>query len=94
MRAYVRATLGIGALCFLFFLIGCQQQPPWYLNARKAGETVELCLSHESACPQQNGISLDSISVYRYDSLKDNEPVWDALPQSEGSDERIDGVFT
>ena len=83
----------IRTFCFVAFLTGCQVRQPSYLNARKAGETVQLCLSNKRTCPQQNGVRPSSISVYRYDSPGKNEIVWDAEPESI-TDERIDGIIT
>lgn len=80
------------AFCLLFFSTGCQQQPPWYLDARKDGDGVQLCLSNQPACPQPDGVSLGDISVYRYDSTHDNQIVWDTSPESAFSNEKIDGV--
>jgi len=55
---------------------------------------VQLCLSNESTCPQQDGISLDDISVYRYDSVHDNEIVWETSPEMSITNERIGGIVT
>jgi hypothetical protein len=63
MKNIVLAISALPAFCFVLFLAGCLQQPPWHLNARKVGDTVQLCLSNESTCPQENGISLGDISV-------------------------------
>jgi hypothetical protein len=83
----------VRAFCFVAFLSGCQVPKPLHLSAHKAGDTVRLCLSNERICPQQNGVGLSSISVYRYDSVRDNEIVWEAEPESI-TPERIDGVIT
>jgi hypothetical protein len=80
--------------CFGSFLAGCQPQPPWHLDARKEGDTVQLCLSNESKCPSPNGVSPGSISVYRYDSTYDNQLVWDMRPENPIADERISGIVT
>ena len=82
------------AFCLLSFSTGCQQQQPWHLNAREEGDMVQLCLSNESTCPQQDGISLDDISVYRYDSVHDNEIVWETSPEMSITNERIGGIVT
>ena len=81
-------------LCFVSFATGCQQQPPWHLDARKEGDTVQLCLSNESECPQPEGVSPAGISVYRYDSTHDNELVWDAEPDNPITHDRIAGTIT
>ena len=88
------AISGFLALCLASLLDGCQQREPVRLNARKEGNTVQLCLSHESACPQKDGISLSDISVYRYDSPGSNELVWDTSPESPIGNERIPGIVT
>ena len=82
------------ACCLVSFLTGCQLQPSWHLNARKEGDTVQLCLSNEGACPQPGGVSPSSISVYRWDSMHDNELVWDAEPDNPITNGRISGIVT
>jgi hypothetical protein len=82
------------ACCIVSFLTGCQLQPSWYLNAHKEGDTVQLCLSNEGTCPQPDGVSPAGISVYRYDSMHDNELVWDADPDNPITHGRIDGIVT
>jgi len=84
------------AFCLMSILNSCelQQQQPWHLAARKEGDTVQLCLSHESECPPSDGLSPSSISVYRYDNVHDNALVWDTSPESEITNDRFDGVFT
>jgi hypothetical protein len=64
------------------------------LTASKKGDAVQLCLSHESTCPQPEGVSPAGISVYRYDSTHDNELVWDAEPNDPEIDSKISGVVT
>jgi len=81
------------SFCLVSLWTGCQVQQPWHLTAHKEGETVQLCLSHETACPQPGGIQLDSISVYRYDDTFHNELVWDASSETETTDP-IDGIIT
>jgi len=44
-------------------------------------------------CPQPEGVSPSSISVYRYDSTYYNELVWDTEPEDPTTD-RISGVIT
>ena len=78
--------------CLVSLLTGCQPQPSWHLTASKEADTVQLCLSNELACPQPEGVSPAGISVYRYDSLHDNELVWDAEPDNPITDSRISGV--
>jgi hypothetical protein len=82
--------------CFVLFLSGCQEQPqqPWHLKAHKNGDTVQLCLSHESECPQPDGVSPPSLSVYRYDSVRDNGLVWDTQPDNPTTNNKIDGIIT
>jgi hypothetical protein len=80
------------ACCFVSFLAGCQQQT-WHLNARKEGDTVQLCLSNESTCPQPGGVSPAAISVYRYDSMYNNELVWDAEPENPITNGIINGMI-
>lgn len=81
--------------CFVSILNGCQlPQQSWHLQARKAGDSVQLCLSHESECPQPGGVSPASISVYRYDNTFNNELVWDASPENPSANGEFDGVFT
>lgn len=92
-RIYIAVSLPL-ACCFVALLAGCHLQPPWHLTASKKGETVQLCLSHESTCPQPEGVSPAGISVYRYDSTRDNELVWDAEPDDPETDGKISGVVT
>lgn len=75
-------------------LTGCQLQQPWHLTATKNGDTVQLCLSHELTCPQPEGVRPAGISVYRYDSLRDNEIVWDTEPDNPITGGIISGVIT
>lgn len=86
---------------FAAFLTGCQQlslsdreQTSWHLNARKEGNTVQFCLSTDSTCLQQDGISPGDISVYRYDSMAENEIVWETSPESPITNQSIDGIVT
>src|SRR5579885_502481 len=80
--------------CGLFFA-GCQLPPRvWHMDARKQGETVELCLSNEVTCPQPNGVSPADISVYRYDSTYDNELIWEASPPDPDTNQKISGIVT
>ena len=92
------ASLGIRLLSigFVSFVTGCQQQQqqPWHLNARKEGDTVQLCLSNKWTCPQEDGISPGDLSVYRYDSTYNNELVWETSPESPITNERISGIIT
>ena len=81
------------AFCFFSLLAGCQPQS-WYLTASKSGDTVQLCLSNELTCPQPNGVGHASISVYRWDSMHDNELVWDAEPDNAETNRRISGLIT
>lgn len=92
MKSIYLAVATLLALC----LASCFGDPRllWRLQASKAGETVQICLSHESDCPQPDGISLSNISVYRYDSVFDNELVWDTSPGTEETNDRIDGIVT
>src|SRR5262249_39349593 len=60
----------------------------------KSGDTVQLCLSNESRCPQPGGVSPAGISVYRWDSMHDNELVWDAEPESSETNGKITGLVT
>jgi|SRR5215472_5583446 len=82
------------ACCFVSLLTSCQQQQPWHLTASKKGDTVQLCLSNELTCPQPEGVSPAGISVYRYDSLYDNEIVWDTEPDNPITGGTIRGVIT
>jgi len=82
------------ACCFVSLLTGCRQQQPWHLTASKKGDTVQLCLSHALTCPQPEGVSPAGISVYRYDSLHDNELVWDTEPDNPLTNGRISGLIT
>ena len=82
------------ACCFVSLSTGCQRQPPWHLNASKKGDTVQLCLSNELTCPQAEGVSPAGISVYRYDSLHDNEIVWETEPDNPITGGTISGVIT
>ena len=86
-------VISLFLVCCVSFVTCCQQQF-WHLNARKEGDTVQLCLSNESVCPQPDGISPSGISVYRYDSMHDNELVWDAEPENPITDGRISGIVT
>ena len=90
---YFAISVGL-AFCLVSLLTGCQLQQPWHLTAHKEGDTVQFCLSHGSECPQPDGIRLDDISVYRYDSVHDNEIVWETESGAEITDDRIDGVIT
>lgn len=80
------------AFCLASCLTGNQQ--PWHLQAHKEGDTVQLCLSHDAKCPEPDGVSPGGISVYRYDSLGNNEIVWDTSPDNPITRDRIDGVIT
>jgi hypothetical protein len=87
--------LALSAALMCFCLTGCQlSTASWHLDARKAGDTVQLCLSNESTCPQKDGVSPAGISVYRYDSTASNELVWDAWPENPIASEKIDGIIT
>jgi hypothetical protein len=81
------------AFCFVLLLAGCKQQS-WYLTASKNGDTVQLCLSNELTCPQPHGVGPAGISVYRWDSMHDNELVWDAEPDNPETNGRISGLIT
>ncbi len=95
MKNIAVAVSALPAFCFALILAGCQVQPnPWHLNARKEGNTIQLCLSKELTCPQESGISVDDISVYRYDSLGSNEIVWETSSDSPAAEEKISGVLT
>ena len=85
----VLSAFGLGSI-----LSGCQIQQPWYLQAGNEGDTVQLCLSHGSECPQPGGVSPSGISVYRYDNTYNNELVWDASPENQITDGGFDGIFT
>ena len=92
-RAWAKTVSALPALCFVLLLTGCwQQQPSWHLNARKEGDTVQLCLSNKETCPQVDGISLGDISVYRYDSVANNEPIWETSPESPIANQTISGI--
>jgi hypothetical protein len=85
----------LSAFCLISILNGCQLPPQtWHLQARKDGDTVRLCLSHEADCPQPGGVGPDSISVYRYDNTFNNELVWDAMPENPLTNDGFNGVFT
>src|SRR5579871_1526292 len=90
------AISAILTFSLISILNSCQPLPqqPWHLTARKEGETVRLCLSRQSECPQPGGVSLNDISVYRYDNLHDNQLVWDTSPEAESANDEFDGVFT
>jgi hypothetical protein len=75
------------------FLNGCTLAMHWYLNARKDGDTVQLCLSNELMCPQPDGVSPSGIGVYRYDNVYNNVLVWDAWPDTPIAN-RISGIVT
>ena len=106
-KTYFAVSLFL-ACCFLSLLIGSQQprhltaskkgdtvqQQPRHLTASKKGDTVQLCLSSELKCPQPEGVSPAGISVYRYDSLYDNEIVWETEPENPITNDRISGVIT
>ncbi len=66
----------------------------WHLAAHKKGDTVELCLSNGPQCPQTGGVSLSSISVYRWDNMHDNALVWDAGPDNPTTAGNISGLVT
>jgi hypothetical protein len=74
-------------------LAGCRPQY-WHLAASKTHDTVPLCLSNESTCPQPGGISPNGISVYRWDNTHDNELVWEAEPNDSETSARISGLIT
>jgi hypothetical protein len=78
--------------CCIAFASGCQGSS-WYLSAKKKGDSVQLCLSNEKACPQPGGVSPSLIAVYRYDSTHDNELVWSAEPENPETGGTIGGVF-
>jgi hypothetical protein len=85
------------AIAFASLLTGCQQiwhPAPGNLTASKKGDTVELCLSNGSTCPQPGGVSPAGISVYRYDSTYDNHLVWDTEPDDPETAGTISGVIT
>jgi len=80
--------------CLVSFSTGRQLQPPWYLDAHKEADTGQLCLSNQSTCPQEDGVSLGDIPVYRYDSLANDEIVWETSPEKPITNERITGIIT
>jgi hypothetical protein len=80
-------------VCFASLLAGCRPQY-WYMTANKSGDTVRLCLSNELTCPQTNGVSPSGIAVYRWDSMHDNELVWNAEPDNPETNGRISGLIT
>jgi hypothetical protein len=45
-------------------------------------------------CPQAGGVSPNGIAVYRWDSMHDNELVWEAEPDHSETNGRISGVIT
>ena len=90
-KIYFAVSL-ILAFCFVSLMTGGQQ--PQHLTARKKGDTVELCLSNELKCPQPGGVSLSSISVYRWDNMHDNELVWDAESENPMTAGNISGMVT
>src|SRR5215467_1222107 len=79
MKTSDSAAFAVLAFWLISFLTGCLQPQSWHLSARKEGDIVQLCLSNERTCPQEGGIDVDDISVYRYDSLGSNEIVWEAV---------------
>jgi hypothetical protein len=81
------------AVCLASLLVGCRPQY-WYLAASKSHDTVQLCLSNESTCPQPGGVSANGISVYRWDNMHDNELVWEAEPNNSETSGRISGLIT
>lgn len=81
------------SVCFASLLAGCRPQY-WYMTASKNGDAVQLCLSNELTCPQKNGVSPSGIAVYRWDSMRDNELVWDAEPDNPETNGRISGLIT
>ena len=81
------------AVCLASLLAGCRPQY-WYLAASKSYDTVQLCLSNESTCPQPGGVSPNGISVYRWDNMHDNELVWEAEPDNFETSGRISGLIT
>lgn len=95
MKNIAFATCVLSVLSLLWIVNACQLQPQtWHLQARKNGETVQLCLSTQAECPQPGGVSPAGISVYRYDNTFNNELVWDASPESPLGEDGFDGVVT
>jgi len=88
------ACLALIAIGIASFLAGCQQPRQWHLTARKEGDTVQLCLSNKLECPQEGGIDLDDISVYRYDSVQSNQLIWETSTDSPIGNERLKGLVT
>lgn len=80
--------------CYMAVALASCRSSSWHLAASKKGGTVELCLSNGDECPQPGGVSLDSISVYRWDNMHDNELVWDAAPDSPIPTRKISGEVT
>src|SRR5947208_923470 len=79
--------------CMALSLASCQSSL-WHLAASKNGDTIELCLSNGDECPQPGGVSLSSISVYRWDNMHDNELVWDAATDNPITAGKFTGVVT
>ena len=72
---------------------GCRPRY-WFLGASKRDNSVQLCLSNGSTCPQPGGVSPSGISVYQWDNMHDNELVWDAEPDNPETSGRISGLVT
>jgi hypothetical protein len=87
------AALPFLGVCLVPFLASCRPQY-WHLNASKRGNTVELCLSNGSTCPQSGGVSPSAIAVYQWDNMHDNELVWDAEPDDPETSGKISGLVT
>jgi len=87
-------TFSLLLLCFLALSLASCQRSSWHLAAAKKDGTVELCLSNGDECPQAGGVSLTSISVYRWDNMHDNNLVWDAEPKNPITAGNISGVVT
>jgi hypothetical protein len=91
------ASIAVSVLtcCMALSLASCRSSSSWHLAASKKGDTVELCLSNGDACPQPGGVSLTSISVYRWDNLHDNALVWDAQADNQTTEgTTISGTVT
>jgi hypothetical protein len=87
-------TFSLLLLCFLALSLASCQRSSWHLAAAKKDGTVELCLSNGDECPQVGGVSPNSISVYRWDNMHDNELVWDTEPKNPIAAASISGVIT
>jgi hypothetical protein len=82
------------ACCLVSLSTSCGQPHTWELTASKKGDSVQLCLSNKLPCPQAQGVNPVGISVYRYDSVFDNELVWEAEPDNPITGGTISGVIT